>query len=152
MSVGVSASTALVMMVGAMQLVLDAFEIRSTSALPEVCESTIDNAGGCALAISSALPAHGTVLNSVYLADFSAGPLAVSYLLTAPGRLGELWQRIIEDGPMGAGLMRACLLDHAAVLRDSLERLWAGAVSVQVSDLALEEAARFWMTTPSDRA
>ena len=43
--------------------------------------------------------------------------------------------------------MRACLLDHAAALRDGLEDLWVEPVSVTVPDSVLEQGAQLWVTT-----
>jgi hypothetical protein len=135
-----------------MRLIVDALEVRSArAAIVERCETVIENAGGCVVAISTSFPLRGVVLNCAYLADFAAAPLAASYLLTGPGRPREMWQRVIADEPLGAGLSRASLLDHATVLHECLERLWDESVSVTVAEDALKQSSEVWLSSTGTR-
>ena len=125
-------------------MVVEDIEVRAGEAAVERCETTVHNAGGCVVAIGTAFPQRGIVLNSSYLADLAAFPIAASHLLTAPGRPRSLWQRVVDTELAGTSLGRACLLDHAAVLLESLERLWAEPVRVTVGVQALDQAAEIW--------
>jgi hypothetical protein len=127
-----------------MRVVLDGVEVRAGHSVPEGCETTIENAGGCVVALGTAFPLRGIVLNSCYLADLPSAPLAVSHLLTAPGQPPSIWQRLAGEELAGTSLERACLLDHAAILLGCLERLWAEPVRVTVDPRALDRAAGVW--------
>jgi hypothetical protein len=62
----------------------------------------------------------------------------------APGRREQVAQRVLEGLP-GQSHVRACLLDHAAELRDALgELLGDEEASVELSEEAREQAARVW--------
>ena len=136
-----SSGTAIIRQV---RVVVDEVEVRAGHAVPERCQTTVENAGGCVVAIGTAFPERGIVLNSCYLADLVTPPIAAAYLLTAPGQPRSLWQRIVDSQLAGANLERACLLDHAAVLLECLERLWAEPVRVTVGPQALNQAAEIW--------
>lgn len=127
-----------------MRVVVEGVEVRGGDAVPERCETTVENAGGCVVTIGTAFPERGIVLNSSYLADLAAPPIAASHLLTAPGRARLLWQRLVDTELAGTSLERACLLDHAAVLLECLERLWAEPVRVTVDARALDQTAEIW--------
>ena len=127
-----------------MRVLIDGLEVRSGQAGHERCETTVESAGGSVMAITTALPDCGVVLNTCYLADFAALPLAASYLLSAPGRRSQIWQQTVREGLIGTSLIRACLLDHAAALRTSLEELWGVPVTITVPDDALEQTGEVW--------
>jgi hypothetical protein len=129
------------------RVVLDGVEVRIAHRARQPCETTVEQIGGCFVLIGTGFPQHGVVLNSCYLADPTAATLAASHLLTVPGRPPAMWQRTAGVQRTGARLERICLLDHAAVLLDSLDELWADAVAVTISDTALDEAREIWMRT-----
>ncbi len=128
-----------------MRVLLDGVQIRYGHRTPERCETTIENAGGCVLALSTALTRCGIALNSSYLADLAPAPIAVSHMLTAPDRAPQIFQRLAE--PAGVGLERACVLDHAAALQEHLAQLSGEPVQVTIADAALAQAATIWTTT-----
>jgi hypothetical protein len=93
--------------------------------------------------VASALERCALTVVSCYLADLG-GPTAVSHLRLLPGRPRQVAQRVLEAlaGQLHA---RACVLDHAAELRDTLgELLEHEQVSVDVAEATLEQAARVW--------
>ena len=109
----------------------------------ERCATAIDNAGGYVVIVSSVLESRSVTLVSCYLADL-AGPTAVSHMRLAPGWRPHVAQRVLEGLP-GRSHARACLLDHAAQLRDVLGELLADEeVGVDVAEETLEQAARVW--------
>ena len=97
------------------------------------------------LALGTALTQRGIALNSSYLADLSPAAVAVSHLLTGPGRAPRFWQQLAEL--TGTSLERACLLDHAAALQEHLAELWGEQVGVRITDTALAHAAGVWAAT-----
>ena len=127
-----------------MRVVVEDVEVRAGQGAAERCETTIENAGGCVVAIGTAFPQRGIVLNSSYLADLALPSIAASHLLTAPRRPQSLWQRVVDTERAGTRLERACLLDHSAVLLECLEQLWAEPVRVTVGVQALDQAAEIW--------
>ena len=93
--------------------------------------------------LSSVLESRAITLVSCYLADLG-GPTAVSHMRLAPGRAPQVAQRVLGGLP-GQSHARACLLDHAAELRDALgELLEDEEVSVELAEDTLEQAARVW--------
>jgi hypothetical protein len=73
-----------------------------------------------------------------------ASPTGVSRLRLAPRQRPAIAQRVLTGLP-GASHERACLLDHAAELRDALRELLEDEqVSVELDEEALERAARVW--------
>jgi len=110
----------------------------------EWCATTIENAGGYVVTVSSVLTSQAVTLVSSYLADL-AGPTAVSHLRLVPGLPPQVSQRVLEGLP-GQSHPRACLLDHAAQLRDAVgELLVDEEVGVEVGEETLERASRVWM-------
>jgi hypothetical protein len=109
----------------------------------EWCATTIENAGGYVVTVSSVLASQAVTLVSCYLADL-AGPTGVSHLRLVPGLPPRVSQRVL-DGLPGQSHARASLLDHAAQLRDAVEELLADEeVGVELAEEALERAARVW--------
>jgi hypothetical protein len=68
--------------------------------------------------LSSVLESRAVTLVSCYLADLG-DPAAVSHMCLARGQLPAVAQRVLGGLP-GQSHARACLLDHAAELRDAL--------------------------------
>ena len=109
----------------------------------ESCSTAIHSVSGYVVVVISVLESRALLVASSYLANLS-GPTAASHLHTSPGRRGALTQRLIERMP-GQTHARACLLDHAAELRDALDELLEDEqVTVEVSEEALGLAARVW--------
>jgi hypothetical protein len=110
----------------------------------EWCATTIENVGGYVVTVSSVLQSHAVTLVSCYLADL-AGPTGVSHLRLAPGQSPQVSQRVLAGLP-GQSHARACLLDHAAQLREAVEELLVDEeVGVELAEETLEQAARMWI-------
>jgi hypothetical protein len=125
-----------------MRLELEGLEVRADE-WSERCATAIENASGYVVVLSSVLESRAVTLVSCYLADL-AGPPAVSHMRLAPGRCPVIAQRVLEGLP-GQSHARACLLDHAAELRDALGELLEGEeISVDLAEETLEQAARVW--------
>ena len=115
----------------------------------ETCSSAIDSVSGYVVVVISVVQSRALLVASAYLAHVG-GPTAVSHLRSSPGGPSGFRQRIIERMP-GQTHARACLLDHAAELRDAFEELIPDEeVMVEVSDQALAEAARVWSRCRDD--
>ena len=115
----------------------------------ETCSTAIDSVSGYVVVVISVLERAGLLLVSSYLANLS-GRTAVSHLRSARGRPGVFAQRVIEAMP-GETHARACLLDHAAEVRDALDELIPDEeVMVEVSDEALARAAHVWSRCAKD--
>jgi hypothetical protein len=109
----------------------------------ESCETAIESVSGYVVAVISVLPSRAVTLASCYLATL-AGETAASHVRLAPGRPAGFSQRM-PDGMSGETRARACLLDHAAELRDALHDLLEDErVSVELAEETLERAARVW--------
>jgi hypothetical protein len=124
-----------------MRLELDGVEVWADE-WHERCATTIQGAGAYVIVVETVVPSRTVGLSSCYLADLN-GRTAVSHLRRAPGSPPLFLQRVVS-GMAGATLARACLLDHAAELRAMLDPDGEEAVSVEVSDAALERAAAVW--------
>lgn len=112
----------------------------------ETCSTAIETVSGYVVVVISVLRSRAVTLVSSYLANLS-GTTAASHLRTYPGAPAEFSQRMLDVMP-GQTHARACLLDHAAELRGRLEELLGEEeVTVEVSDRALEQAARVWSDT-----
>jgi hypothetical protein len=89
--------------------------------------------------LSSVLESRAVTLVSCYLADLG-GPTAVSHLRLVPGQAPQVAQRVLGGLP-GQSHARACLLDHAAELRDALGELFeVEEVSVELPEETLERS------------
>lgn len=110
----------------------------------ESCQTAIESVSGYVVAVISVLQSRAVTLASCYLATL-AGETAASHMRLAPGRPAGFSQRMLETMP-GETHARACLLDHAAELRDALDELLEDEqVTVEVSEDALGRAARVWL-------
>jgi hypothetical protein len=115
----------------------------------ETCSTAIDSVSGYVVVVISVLESRALLVASAYLAHVG-GPTAVSHLRSSPGRASRFRQRIIER-MAGQTHARACLLDHAAELRDALDEVIPDEeVTVEVSDCALAQATRVWSQHPQD--
>lgn len=128
---------------GAMRVELPGLQVVADE-WSEWCATTIENASGYVVTVSSVLASQAVTLVSCYLADL-AGPTAVSHLRVAPGQPPQIAQRVL-DGLPGQSHARACLLDHAAQLRDAVEELLVDEeVGVELGEDTLERASRVWL-------
>ena len=94
------------------------------------------------LVLSTAIPGRGTTLTSSYLARSDAA-MAVSRLIADAG--GErLRQHTVAPTDHHATLAGACLLDHAAALRELLTEQPDALVTVDVDLSTLTSVARNW--------
>ena len=115
----------------------------------ETCSTAIDSVSGYVVVVISVLESRRLLVASAYLAHVG-GPTAVSHLRSNPHAPGRFRQRIIERMP-GQTHARACLLDHAAEVRDALDELIPDEeVMVEVSDEALARAAHVWSRCAKD--
>jgi hypothetical protein len=129
-------------MIARMRLELDGLVVRADE-WSERCATAIENASGYVVVLSSVLEIRAVTLVSCYLADL-AGPTAASHMRLAPGPPSRVSQRVLS-GLAGQSHARACVLDHAAELRDALgELLEDEEVSVELAEETLEQAARVW--------
>jgi hypothetical protein len=128
---------------GAMRLELHGLQVLADE-WSEWCATVIENAGGYAVTVSSVLVSRAVTLVSCYLADL-AGASAVSQLRLASGQRPAVSLRVL-DGLPGQSHARACLLDHAAQLRDAVGDLLVDEeVGVELGEETLERASRVWM-------
>jgi hypothetical protein len=104
--------------------------------------TTIAAFGGNVLVLVTALPGRALTLTSCYLARSDAA-LAVSRL-AADAHEERLTQRVLAATGHHATLAGACLLDHAAALRELLAERTDALVSVDVDLDALDRAADAW--------
>jgi hypothetical protein len=109
----------------------------------ETCSTAIHSVSGYVVVVITVLESRALLVASSYLAHVD-GPTAVSHLRSHPGVSTGFRQRIIERMP-GQTHARACLLDHAAEVRDALDELIPDEeVMVEVSEQALAQATRVW--------
>src|SRR3954469_8416010 len=113
---------------------------------PIAASTTIAAVGANVLVLTSAVPARATTLTSCYLARSDAA-LAVSQL--ASDALEERFtQHEIAPAQHHATLAGACLLEHAAALRELLADRTDAHVTVDVDPDTLERAADAWGPPP----
>src|SRR3954453_2909652 len=109
---------------------------------PISASNTIAAVGANVLVLTSAIPERATTLTSCYLARSDAA-LAVSQL--ASDAVEErLTQHEIAATEHHATLAGACMLEHAAALRELLAERTAALVTVDVDPDTLERAADAW--------
>ena len=110
--------------------------------VPISASTTIGTIGAHVLVLTTAIPGRGTTLASSYLARFDAA-MAVSRLIADAG--GErLQQHTLDPTDHHATLAGACLLDHAAALRELLAERTNALVTVDVDLSTLTSVARSW--------
>ncbi len=114
--------------------------------IPIDASTTIAAVGGNVIVLSSAIPARALTLTSSYLAD-SDGGLAVTRLV-ADAHAERFSQERIAASDHRSTLAGACLLDHAAALRELLSQHTGTLVTVDVDPHALERAAEAWGPRP----
>ena len=113
---------------------------------PTPSTTTIAAVGGSVLVLATAAPALPLALTSCYLARSDAA-LAVSHLrLTADEETFS--QYVIAPATLHATLAGACLLEHAATLRDAAADTTAAAITVDVDPDTLDRVAETWGPTP----
>lgn len=111
--------------------------------VPISASTTIGTIGAHVLVLTTAIPGRGTTLTSSYLARSDAG-MAVSRLIADAG--GErLRQHTLCATDHHATLAGACLLDHAAALRELLAERANALVTVDVDLRTLTSVARSWV-------
>jgi hypothetical protein len=103
-----------------MRVELAGVEVRGRS-WTESCASTIENASAYVITVITVVPSRALALVSAYVADLS-GHTAVTHMRLAPGRRATFEQQVLGGLP-GTSHPRACLLDHAAELRATVEEL-----------------------------
>jgi hypothetical protein len=124
-----------------MRLELDGLEVCADE-WRERCSTAIENVSGYVVVVISVLESRAVTLVSGYLADVG-GETAVSQMRLTSGASAAFSQRMLRAMP-GQTHARACLLDHAAELRELLDDLFEEDVSVELSEHALERAAGVW--------
>ncbi len=123
-----------------MRLELEGVEVRAGD-WRERCETEIIGAGAYVVAVTTVIPSRRLALASSYLYEL-AGQTAASHMCLAV-RPARFEQRTLEL--TGSTHARACLLDHAMVLRGLLgELLGREDVGVEVDERALQQAERVW--------
>jgi hypothetical protein len=105
------------------------------------CETEIVSAGGYLVAVTTVVPDRHLTLASSYLSTL-AGPTAASHMRLRAGEV-TFDQRVVALAGMTHA--RACLLDHAAELREVVgEVMHRDDVRVEVLDHALARAEKVW--------
>ena len=109
------------------------------------CSTELVSDSGFVVTAITVVPDVGVQLVSCYVAGLQ-GPAGATHMLSASGT-PRFEQHTVHLA--GVNLARACLLDHAAELRELLEVEHAlGDVRVDLSDRALTDAQRVWDPTP----
>jgi hypothetical protein len=129
-----------------MRLELAGVEVRGRS-WTESCASTIENASAYVVTVITVVPSRALALVSAYVADLS-GHTAVTHMRLPPGRRATFEQQVLGGLP-GTSHPRACLLDHAAELRATVEELLDEPVTVEIPEPALEHASAVWDSPPA---
>ena len=101
--------------------------------------------GGYTVVVSTSLPQLRIMLTSSYLGEM-IGDIAASHLFCVPGCPPIIDQHVLPGRQPGRTHARACLLDHVAELRDTLDAYHktAATVTVTIADSALTDAQRAW--------
>lgn len=101
--------------------------------------TTIGTVGGYAVIVASALPGLGITLTSSYLSAM-IGDIAAPHLASMPGGPPIIDQHVLPGHQPGQTHAQTCLLDHVAVLRDTLDAFSATAalVTADIADAALK--------------
>ena len=125
-----------------MQTELDSFDIRIDQ-VPARSSTTIGSVGAYVLAVITVLPDHAYGLTSCYLGGFD-GAVAVSHLRSGPDHGQRLSADVLPRAAHAGAHARACLLDHAAELQQTLVGLTGHDVRVDVPAAALDHAIDAW--------
>jgi hypothetical protein len=111
------------------------------------CSTELASEGGFVVTAITVVADVGVQLLSCYVAGLQ-GPAAVTHMLSASGA-PRFEQHTVQLA--GATLARACLLDHAAQLRELLEVEHAlDDVRVDIQDRTLADAQRVWEPSAAD--
>jgi hypothetical protein len=111
------------------------------------CSTEVVAEGGFVVTASTVVADVGVQLVSCYVAGLQ-GPAAVTHMLAAAAA-PRFEQHTVQLA--GVTLARACLLDHAAQLRELLEVEHAlKDVRVDVQERALTDAQRVWEPNPAE--
>jgi hypothetical protein len=108
--------------------------------------TTLNAVGGKVLVCATALPDQALSLTSAYVVSFH-GAVAVTHLKIIADE-ETFAQDAIGPGQLHATVAGACLLDHAATLRDLLADGTSATTSVDVDLDTLERAAEAWGPPP----
>jgi hypothetical protein len=111
------------------------------------CSTQLASEGGFVVTAITVVTDAGTQLLSCYVAGLQ-GPAAVTHMVSASDA-PRFEQHEVQLA--GATLARACLLDHAAQLRELLEVEHAlDDVRVDIQDRTLADAERVWQPSATD--
>jgi hypothetical protein len=127
-----------------MRLELEGVEVRGAG-WAEACSMTMHHASAYVVSVITVVPTRALALVSAYVADLS-GHAAVTHLRLPPG--GRSFSQQELGRLPGSSHARACLLDHAAELRLTLEQLLDEPVRIEIPDAALERAGSLWERPP----
>jgi hypothetical protein len=120
---------------------LDGVEVIS-GGVHERCSTSIEAASGYVVSVISVVQTRAVTLVSCYLAAL-AGETAVSHMRLVPGQDPRFSQRLLS-AMAGETHARACLLDHAAELQETLGQDDDAGIGVEMTDAALERGAAVW--------
>jgi hypothetical protein len=104
--------------------------------------TTIAAVGGRVLVLATAASELPLTLTPCYLAR-SDGALAISHLRLTTGH-ETFSQGVVAPAEPHATIAGACLLDHAAALRDTADQLTEATITVDVDPATLDRAAHAW--------
>jgi hypothetical protein len=111
------------------------------------CSTELVGEGGFVVTAITVVADVGVQLLSCYVAGLQ-GPAAVTHMLSASSA-PRFKQHTVQLA--GATLARACLLDHAAQLRELLEvEYHLDDVRIDIQDRSLAEAQRVWEPNAAD--
>jgi hypothetical protein len=131
-------------MIGAVTADLPALSIL-VAGEPARSSSTIAATGGYVVVVTTTVPALALTLTSAYLGALARdAELSAAHLRLAPQLQPQLSHRFLTGWQPGSTHARACMLDHAAQLRDALAELTGAPVTIDVGSDVLEHAAGAW--------
>ena len=125
-----------------MRIELDSFHLEIAGAAVR-SSTTIGSVGGYVVVVATTLPDHVLGLTSCYLGQID-GAIAASHLRLGPGGYERLSAQVLPRAAHVAEHARACLLDHAAELQQTIADLTGAHVLVDVAPGALERAVEAW--------
>jgi hypothetical protein len=126
---------------------LDGVEVISDG-VRERCSTSIEAVSGYVVSAISVVQTRAVTLVSCYLAAL-AGETAVSHMRLVPGQDPRFSQRLVS-AMAGETHARACLLDHAAELQETLGQDDDAGVGVEMTDAALGRGAAVWRSALED--
>ena len=105
--------------------------------------TTIGSVGAYVVAVATTLPDQVLGLTSCYLGQLD-GAIAASHLRLGPDRYERLSAHVLPYAAHVGEHARACLLDHAAELQQTIADITGDQVLVDVAAGALERASEAW--------